>query len=441
VPQLSVVLQRLLPALLLLCLSGGAALAAATPEQRGIAAFRNGDLDTAMQAFEEALQQTDTPSRSLRYNLGVVYYQLERYEDARTQFQALTEHRESAGLAHYNLGLIGLAENRELEAARDFERSFLLSDDDKIRALARRQLEKLDLDDLFAGSRVGARNWQGILAANLGYDNNPSLATDDESTSDGFAEIALATRGYLTGDAARGLRVDLNALARRYEKERDQSAAAVSAGLTWDQQWGAWHHGLGLEQDWLLDRDNDQAKRRTTLHHGMERPLATGSALFNLAASRITAADDRFKPLEGYQYRARVGYVRVAGNHRWEGGYEFIRDDRDDFRTDTIVVPFSANRHQLSGRWRFRVSDRFTLSAQAQFRESRFHDPIAVQVNDANFSQDRKDRRYRLGATARYRFQGDWSVSVNAGYQENSSNVDFYDYQRNVLSAGVARTF
>jgi len=72
--------------------------------ESGVAAFRDGDIDRAKVLLEQA-REAGLDSSALLYNLGVVYFRLGLYNQAKAAFTELlvTPH---APLARYSLGLI-----------------------------------------------------------------------------------------------------------------------------------------------------------------------------------------------------------------------------------------------------------------------------------------------------------------------------------------------
>lgn len=436
-----------------LCFPVGVLAAADSHTARGVEAFRTGSLPQAAQAFEQAMAASDNPSARLRYNLGVVYYQQQRYSEARSLFQSLSQEAEHAPLAYYNLGLISLAQERELEAASAFERAYLLSRDDTITEMARRQLTRLDLDQLLQGQPGISRRWQSLVELRLGSNDNPRLQNQAQASSDAFADLILASSGYLTGNPAKGLRLDLTVVNRQYQNQREQNRAALSAGLRYDWQRVAWRHSPGVSHTWLFDHRRE-AKRRLSAHYDVERSLGASNsrADVSLTVSRIQARED-FASLDGHQGQAGVGYQYTLGNHRWYAQYRFIRDRRNDFASgdpgadpgdeafDGFFISQSARRHQLTTRWRWRGSERWTLSTNLQYRESRFDDSFEIRRDEEQFRQDRLDRRLQATAGVRLRAGSNGFVSLQGTHTDNSSTLDLYSFRRNEVTAGIGYQF
>lgn len=118
-----------------------------TPEAKahfraGVQAFNEGELDKARRYLESAAEQ-GLSSRSLSYNLGVVYYKLGLYEKAEQTFRQLIPTRQKA-LAYYNIGLTALTRKNRPAAAEAFREVLASDPDENLESLATRQLERLD---------------------------------------------------------------------------------------------------------------------------------------------------------------------------------------------------------------------------------------------------------------------------------------------------------
>ncbi|MFN2360004.1 MAG: tetratricopeptide repeat protein, partial [Marinobacter sp.] len=174
--------------------------------EAGVEAFSNDQLPEARAHFERARASgLDTPS--LLYNLGVVYFRLGRYDEAEAVFMELLD-TPHAGLARYNLGLVKRAGGDEQAARQWFEQAAGPESPEKVRALARRQLEEAQ------PGRFDGIDASGYLAAAGGYDDNIAGTPDDASTNQSGAFADLLATGHLRmGNGVRLLGV---AYARQY---------------------------------------------------------------------------------------------------------------------------------------------------------------------------------------------------------------------------------
>ncbi|HEY9119919.1 MAG TPA: tetratricopeptide repeat protein, partial [Marinobacter sp.] len=141
-------MRRFLPVALLVCVALSMTnVQGKTPEAKahfraGVQAFNDGELAKARRYLEWAAEQ-GLSSRSLSYNLGVVYYKLGQYEKAEQTFRQLIPTRQKA-LAYYNIGLTALARENRPAAEAAFREVLASGPDDNLLSLASRQLERLD---------------------------------------------------------------------------------------------------------------------------------------------------------------------------------------------------------------------------------------------------------------------------------------------------------
>ena len=172
-------MRRLLTIALVLCLALSTAHAqehtteAKTLFRAGIQAFNAGDLDEARRLLESAVSK-GLSSRSLNYNLGVVYYKLGLYEEAEQTFRTLIPTRQKA-LAYYNIGLTALARENQDAATQAFQNVLASDPDDNLISLATRQLERLDPTMHAASPR---KRWAGLVSIGGGYEDNVALFPD-----------------------------------------------------------------------------------------------------------------------------------------------------------------------------------------------------------------------------------------------------------------------
>jgi hypothetical protein len=77
-----------------------------------------------------------------------------------------------APLAHYNLGLVAVAEHKEEQAARWFAQARSETSDERLQSLSTDQLARLP--------RPVERNWYAYGAVAAGYDDNVALVSNGD---------------------------------------------------------------------------------------------------------------------------------------------------------------------------------------------------------------------------------------------------------------------
>ncbi len=113
--------------------------------QLGMAALRSGHEDVAQAAFQRVLELDPTQAAAAHHNLGVLYYQQGRIEEAIAQFQEALAEEDDAG-THYQLGAAYLVqalpenpavpvdEEKVQQAISEFERA-LAMDPERVEAM------------------------------------------------------------------------------------------------------------------------------------------------------------------------------------------------------------------------------------------------------------------------------------------------------------------
>ncbi|MFH1139205.1 MAG: VWA domain-containing protein [Pseudomonadota bacterium] len=110
-------------ALVLILGGGGPAWAGAAAEvKKGVEAYRKEDYQAALDAFLKA--QTDDPDNpAVLYNLGAAYYKLNKFEEARRNFQEASKSRELKAKSLYNLGNSSFRQGSLEEAIAFYEQA------------------------------------------------------------------------------------------------------------------------------------------------------------------------------------------------------------------------------------------------------------------------------------------------------------------------------
>ncbi len=233
--------------------------------EQGVEAFKAEEYREAARLFERA-REVGLDSRSLHHNLGVVYYRLGQWGEARRSFRRLLDTRDAA-LAHYNLGLVASRRGREDRAQRHFRLARDGAESDTVRELATQAL---------AEPRAPERKAYVYASVGLGYETNVILAAEDvadeQDSGDGFTE-AMATAIWPVHEGSAGrFGVKGSTYVRDYWELDDFDLASVRAGPTWRKVIGAWlvkaeASGAQVFLDW------DGFQGMGTVEVGVERAL------------------------------------------------------------------------------------------------------------------------------------------------------------------------
>lgn len=397
--------------------------------REGVVAFQGGDLQRSRVLLEQAAAMGYSTS-ALHYNLGVVYYRLERYDRAETEFERLldTPHRD---LARYNLGLIAKATGRTEQADRLFHEVANTAAEQKLRELARRQLDlqQRPVDD--------PMSWLLFASAGLGYEENLSLLPDTAPSEDNdtYHELVFYTRGPLADlDANPGTTSRIEAQAsyyqRHYHHDRPYNTDALKGGLSWYADKGNVSRRIGVDQVYFWA---DSASRET--HTGLYGDWRWSACTAGVSGRcQLTAEVTRVHPYEGYeayrgmQYNATGQYRTGLGD--WQGSisYELELNDRANFSTDTQYVDVSPSRHRFELGVDYAASRSLLVGGELAYRLSRYNDAYRFPVGSTFESGHRSDDRYAASLQMEYAFLSAWSVVFDATYERNESSLSQYSY-------------
>ncbi|MDX1634425.1 MAG: hypothetical protein R3280_07310 [Marinobacter sp.] len=407
----------------------------------GVSAFQAGELERARLLLEQA-RDAGLKSSSLHYNLGVVYYRLSLYDQAREAFAALlgTPH---ADLARYNLGLVAKAAGRPAEAQTWFQAVAEEAEQDKLRRLALAQLNQPE--------PVTAGPWLGFAALGGGYEDNLSLLPETAATdlSDGFGELILVAQGPLLTldadtDSAESIDLSASFYRRQYTSEDDFNNDALQLGVGWTSERRDGQHQLRLRQSYF--RIGDESREYHTTLEGSARQygcwLQTGNGRCDLAlaVSRITPFTG-FEPYEGMRYLASAGYrVRLQ---QWQPRVQLRleHNDRDDLASNGQFVSVSPRRQELEAGLTYLGLPRLSLGAELAYRYSDYPDAYILSPSPERKSGRRVDHRYLAGLEANLRLSAAWSVTAEASYRKNESSLKQYAYDNHVALVSLDLQF
>lgn len=408
--------------------------------EKGIAAFQAGDAEQASHYLLKA-RETGVESTALTYNLGVVNYQLSRYDAATREFQSLldTHHRD---LARYNLGLIALATGDRADARDTFSALSAESQNDKIRSLAARQLERLS--DPESGSPAGTRP-TGLVMAGAGYDSNVDQLPDTASSGAGEAYLdGLLTLGSdFDAFAKKSGTWSWNGLAyhQRFPGESESNLSLVEGELSGKARLSAADlRATVFTRHWWLYSD------RVESYYGLRTSAKTNDCgvldhcYAQLEAAAVSGGPE-YPEYDGWQYSLETGLRQ----NQWGGvlGIELGLElaDRADVREAGYAASVSPFRQNIELSWRKAVTGDLTLTGKTAFRRSDYQGDYQWQTASGPVSEGREDERWSASVLMDWQVTADWFVSSEWLYESSQSSLEGYDYDRYNLWLGVGKTF
>lgn len=427
---------------LLLILMGPGAFAQSTDANTlfryGVQAFQQGQLEEARLYLEHARRQ-GLDSHSLTYNLGVVYYRLAQYEEAKAAFRELLN-TDSRALASYNLGLIALKQQDDDTARAAFQAVMAAEAAENLTSLAERQLNRL------GASAAEDKVWFGYAAINAGYETNIGLFPDSarSEVDAAFAETVVAGNGYIWGGSDRGVRGDLGYYGRHYISERDFNSDMGQAGLNWIQQAGPGQLRLGGGGRWLMRGGSLQEKHAHIL---VEYRQGACLGLFDVERCRLRftaaeiVAEPEYDAYDGQQYRLEARYQSIWQRWKAELDYRGELNDRQDLATGTEFYSVSPQRHELAMKLSYPVMASLNVGVSTGVRYSEYRDPHRLTVPQGTLVIQRSDTRLQAGLEAVLAIGGGASLLAGYDYKNNDSNIARYDYSNQSVDLGIEVSF
>lgn len=393
----------------------------------GVSAFENGDLDQARELLERA-DASGFESSALNYNLGVLYFRMQLYELSREHFNELldTNHQD---LARYNLGLVAQA-NGQPELARDyFAQVAEDASQQKLRTLARRQLEPTVEE---------SQPWLGFASLGAGYESNLALLPDTAGTelSDSFNEIILAGQGplwSLAGSDSRSRSVEASGsyYRRHFHSEDDFTNDAAQVSVAWVSRGDADTRSLALKQAYF--RIADESREYQTSFEARYRELGcfgSGQSVrcdLDASVSRVFAFNG-YEAYEGWRYGASAGLSSRWDAWRGIAELELEVNGREDLTVGEQFVSVSPRRQGLALTLEYLGFGVLTLGSEVAYRYSDYPDPYRLISGPDRESGRRADHRYSLGVTAEYLLSRSWSIIGEVSHQKSESSLKQYSY-------------
>lgn len=408
--------------------------------EEGVAAFQAGDAEQARRYLLRA-REAGVDNTALTYNLGVVNYQLSRYDAATREFQSLLDahHRD---LARYNLGLIALATGNQADARDTFSALSAESQNDKIRTLSARQLERLS--DPESASPAEARP-TGLVMVGAGYDSNVDQLPDAASSGagDAYFDGMLALGADFDASATESGTWSWNGLAyhQRFPGESESNLSLLEGGLSGKARLSvADLRATVFTRHWWLysDRVESYYGLRTSAKRNDCGVLDHCYAQLEVAS---VSGGPEYPEYDGWQYRLETGLRQSqwGGVLGLELGLELA--DRDDVHEADYAASVSPFRQSIELSWRKAVTGNLTLTGKTAFRRSDYQGDYQWQTASGFVSEGREDERWSASVLMDWQVTADWFVSSEWLYESSQSTLEGYDYDRYNLWLGVGKTF
>lgn len=385
--------------------------------EQGRAAFERQDYAKALAYFESAAAE-QLPGPAVHFNIGVAAYRLGRYDKARAAFERVALTPSMSGLAHYNLGLIALAEGEELRAIDAFTRAYAESEDERVRALARTQLEAIGTEPATRGIA-----WAAYGSTGVGYDDNVTLTSGGQALGitreeDAYGDTLIAASAQLTDS----LRLDADASWLNYASLDEFDQWTLGFGGRYRIATDPWtlDTGAQLGTTFVDGRRFDVRESVYVQAAGQVAPKWSLRARYRI--SNVDGSND-YPGLEGLRHEVTARVTHRAASWTASFGYGFEVNDYDS-------PALSAVRHQVSADVRVPLSQAWAVRASLAYRYGEYDDTSIGS-----------EQRMEFGTGVEYALNGRWTVALQYLFTDNEADAPEFTYRRNRLFAGVEATF
>lgn len=376
----------------------------------GITAFAKGELQTALAHFKQA-ELAGMNTSVLHYNLGVCYYKLHDYAQAKKYFVLTGQDPRMAQLANYNLGLTALREGDDNQASSRFELAAAPSDDPKLTALAKYQLNKLD-------APVAPSHKQLIIGGTIayGYDDNVNLLATEapQHQGDQYREALLHAKLSLSEHA----RFNGLAYLHDYRTVNVADFNQISADFGYEDIWHSWQllPEVGVDKSALGGYEYQTVfDFKFSIRRSLENDA---SLLLRYRYSNISADNAAYDYLEGSRQQWRIEYRQPALIGKVRLRYELEDNDRQNSPT----ANYSPARHDFRLRLEQKGGGHWEFREELQYRLSLYGETAGVT---------REDGRKTLLLQAIRILTGNISLGIKYAYTDNTSNIADNTYTRN----------
>jgi hypothetical protein len=347
----------------------------------------------------------------VHFNIGVCAYRVGQWSRATAAFREAARTPAMAALAHYNLGLVALAEHKEEQAAKWFAQVQRETSDERLQSLATEQLARLP--------PPAERNWYAYGSVAAGYDDNVALVANGDvlgvsDTDDAFTEVQAAFTAPLTGP----WRFDGNLVWLDYQDLDSFDQLTLNTGARYRLLVGDWNSEAGVQLAYsTLDGEGFQSKAMLILQ--ATRSLTEEWRLrVRYRFSEINGLDG-FEGLDGTRHELAVRGIWRRG--RWDVTVQY-RYDTSDYQDEEL----SFDRHQLSVNAQCDLDENWTVEGG-----------LSVDRSSYDVADNSTEDRAEIGLALSRSFGQRWRAVMRYAYANNQAEVPAFDYGRNLISAGV----
>lgn len=382
------------------------------------------------------IQEKQKSSPKLIYNLGVIYYKLQKYSLAQSYFKKLLLVNRYHLIAKYNLGLVAYKLGNTAESIKWFQRisghKHNFGDINNIQRLAKVQIDKLlNTKPIAKKNNLQAMRFKNYLFAYYGHDD--SLSDPDGQTTtvdDSFLNVYATLNLNLDESVAEGVSWKFSLYSKDYTHLNSYDYKVVSTDFSRLVKINNWHHSAGLRLDsstyGATDYQSTVRAELKTQFRSSSHKLATRYRYYD-----ISSEDILYDAYEGNQQRLDFIYDLSFKPHKIKLDLGFEINDR----ADTATQSYSATRTKIQTAWTYRINKTWKSQLKYEYRDSRY--------NDMNLPSNvvRDETRSISSIQLKYHLDKKWWLVSDFRYTENDSNINSYSYTRNETRIGISGSF
>jgi len=415
--------------------------AAVATYTKAVAAFRHGDYATALKTFLQARAEGYRGSQ-LTYSLGVTYYRLGRFTDAKREFESLLSEPELAALCHYNLGLVAEGQKDETTALREYRLAYSQARQLKLKSLADSQIRRL------TAGHSRPLSWFGYANLTTGYDDNVALAPQKgavlQSAGTGSPLMTILVGGghQLTGTYNNGILLFANFYNTDYFRLSRFNESMISFGGRSRHTAGKWAWQIGLSGSHITVGGTG-FETLGSLRLKAERSLSASNTLAGGFYYDRISGQSTYSYLSGSQERLFVEDRIHTAFDRLTFGFQHELNSRNNYTTANQFLSTSPTRNRLYADIQLFPRRELSWFAGLEYEKSHYTPadvlPSGTGTGTTTVTRDDTLSVVRLGA--RYKLSPHWSLKGQYRYLNNQSNINGYAYKSNTYTLSLNYLF
>ncbi|MDH5423689.1 MAG: hypothetical protein OEY29_01690 [Gammaproteobacteria bacterium] len=393
---------------------------------------------TQQLAYYLQKEQENHSDPLVTYNLGVIFYKLKQYPQAKVRFQKLLSVDAYHLVAKYNLGLVAYKSGDTKKAIQWFREisahTHPFKSSDSIIKLAKVQLDKLSQSDIVINKKKTVRALNNYLFAYYGYDDHLIDPIGNVITGDDFLNIYALHTFTFDNAALEGISWKFDVYSKDYSDLNGYDYNVIGTDFGKQLVRKNWRHSLRVRLDKSTYGATDY-QSATRLELKTQYVLSAHKASVHYRYYDITSDNVLYDAYEGNRQQLGFIYTRVIKPHRLKLTLEFEDNDRADDKTLGVVnQSYSASRSKMKFDWSYQFNASWKSSLSYEHNSTRYND-----MNSAGIVRDET----LAGSQARlkYRLQKNWWLVSDLAYTDNVSNIAQYSYTRSVMRVGINGSF